>query len=165
MNVQIDDCWASGNIARFRNYAAEIVSLDPEVILANSEPSVTALQRETKRIPIVFTQVSDPVGAGFVPEMARPAGNVTGFTLFDEGMSGWLDILKQMAPKRARPPLYGPLAQILSKSRPRPLDRGERSRDLAWCRYRQKTTPAAANEQEDGPNARLVQQSDEARIA
>jgi putative tryptophan/tyrosine transport system substrate-binding protein len=86
-----------------RRYAAELIALAPEVIMAAGTLSVTALQRDSRAIPIVFNSVSDPVGAGFVNNLAHPGGNVTGFMIFEYGMSGkWLELLKQIVPRLMR---------------------------------------------------------------
>ena len=102
-NVRIDTRWAAGDTERSRKYAAELVALAPDVILAAATISVAALQRVTRSVPIVFVQITDPVGAGVVASLARPGGNVTGFTLFEYSLSGkWLELLKQIAPGVAR---------------------------------------------------------------
>jgi putative ABC transport system substrate-binding protein len=101
--VQIDYRWAEGDVERVRKYAKELVGLTPDVILASGSIPVSRLLEETRIIPIVFAQVVDPVGAGFVDSMARPAGNVTGFTQFDYSLSGkWLELLKEIAPHVTR---------------------------------------------------------------
>jgi putative ABC transport system substrate-binding protein len=83
--------------------ARELVALQPDVILAMSTPIVTALQRETRTIPIVFVAVADPIGSGFVSSLARPGGNITGFLLFEASTTGkWLELLKQITPNLAR---------------------------------------------------------------
>jgi len=93
----------AGDAARGRSYAAELVALAPDVILASASPAVLALQETTRTVPIVFAQVIDPVGAGFVESLARPGGNTTGFTQFEYGMSGkWLELLKEIAPRVTR---------------------------------------------------------------
>ena len=94
----------------FDRYAAELVALGPDVLVAQSSPSVVALRRNTSTIPIVFTMVTDPVGQGFVENLARPAGNVTGFSDFNALMAGkWLGMLAQVAPPVARAAvLYNP---------------------------------------------------------
>jgi putative ABC transport system substrate-binding protein len=98
-NMRIDARWAAGSADNFRKYAAELVALTPDGILAISTPSVTALQQATHTVPIVFVQVIDPVGAGMVASLARPGGNTTGFTTFKYGMSGkWVELLKEIAP-------------------------------------------------------------------
>ncbi|MEY9558743.1 putative ABC transport system substrate-binding protein [Sinorhizobium fredii] len=84
---------------RFRTYAAELVALAPDLVLGDATPSVAALLRETKTIPIVFCRVGDPVGSGFVKSLARPGGNMTGFTAFEASMGPkWLELLKDASP-------------------------------------------------------------------
>src|SRR5262245_60003184 len=78
-NVQIEIRWAAGDADRYRNFATELVTLGPEVILASGAPAVAALQKATRTVPIVFVAVVDPVGAGLVAHLARPGGNITGF--------------------------------------------------------------------------------------
>jgi putative tryptophan/tyrosine transport system substrate-binding protein len=98
-NVRIDTRWGAGDPDRFRKYAAELVALAPDVILAAGSAAMGALQQTTRTVPIVFVTVIDPVGAGFVESLARPGGNVTGFSLFEYGLSGkWLELLKEIAP-------------------------------------------------------------------
>jgi len=98
-NIRIEYRWAAGDPDRIRAYAAEIVGLAPEAILANSTPVLAALRKETQTIPIVFSGVSDPVGVGFVASLARPGGNLTGFANFEPEMGGkWLQELKAVAP-------------------------------------------------------------------
>jgi putative ABC transport system substrate-binding protein len=102
-NVRIDYRWAAGDTGRFHRYAEELLALVPDVILASATPSVQALQQATRTVPIVFAIVADPVGAGFVDSLARPGGNVTGFTPFEYGMSGkWLELIKELAPRVTR---------------------------------------------------------------
>jgi len=99
-NVKIDYRWDTGDL---RKAATELLTLSPDVILANATPAVAALQRTTHTVPIVFTQVSDPVSAGFVASLAKPGGNVTGFTSFDYNIGvKWLELLKEIAPNVAR---------------------------------------------------------------
>jgi len=98
-NVIVDFRWSAGNSADARKYAAELVALGPDVILAYSSSAVASLQQVTSTVPIVFAVVADPVGAGYVESLARPGGNITGFTVFDYSMSGkWLQLLKEIAP-------------------------------------------------------------------
>ena len=102
-NVRIEIRWAAGNTDEIRKYATELVALAPDVILTSGSTTVGPLQQATRTLPIVFVQVPDPVGAGFVDSLARPGGNTTGFTLFEYGISGkWLDLLKQVAPHVTR---------------------------------------------------------------
>jgi putative ABC transport system substrate-binding protein len=98
-NVRIETRWTAGNAMDIRKYAAELVSFAPNVILAAGGSTVVPLMQATNNIPIVFTGVSDPVGGGLVASLARPGGNVTGFTAFEYSMSGkWLELLKEVAP-------------------------------------------------------------------
>jgi ABC-type uncharacterized transport system substrate-binding protein len=98
-NVRIDSRWPAGDSERFHSYAAELVALSPDVILATGSAAAEPLLRATRTIPVVFVVVPDPVGAGFVNSLARPGGNATGFIQFEYGISGkWLELLKQIAP-------------------------------------------------------------------
>jgi putative ABC transport system substrate-binding protein len=98
-NIRIDYRWSAGDVERARTYAAELVALAPDVILSASTTNLIALQQATRTIPIVFIQVSDPVAQGFIPNLAHPGGNLTGFTAFEFLTGGkWLDLLKQITP-------------------------------------------------------------------
>jgi len=98
-NVRIDYRWGGSNADDTRKYAAELVALAPDVILAHSSASVAPLLLATRTVPLVFTIVADPVGAGFVESLARPGGNATGFTNFEYSIAGkWLELLKEIAP-------------------------------------------------------------------
>lgn len=102
-NLQIHSRWAAGDADLYRRYSVELVALAPDVILAGGSPSVAALQRVSRSVPIVFADVADPVGAGFVASLARPGDNTTGFSLFEYSISGkWLELLKQVAPNITR---------------------------------------------------------------
>jgi putative ABC transport system substrate-binding protein len=102
-NVRIDTRWSAGNAELDRKYAAELVALAPDLLLASSSPTVAALQVATRNVPIVFAHAVDPVGAGFVESLASPGGNITGFVLFEYGISAkWLELLKELAPSIAR---------------------------------------------------------------
>jgi putative ABC transport system substrate-binding protein len=102
-NVRVDTRWAAGDADRFRRYAAELIALAPDVILASGGTGTGALLQATRTVPIVFTQTNDPVGAGYVDSLARPGGNATGFTNMEYGTSGkYLELLKEIAPRMAR---------------------------------------------------------------
>ena len=98
-NVQVDRRWGGGDADRIRKYAAELATLNPDVILATGAPATQQLLRATRTVPIVFVLVPDPVGSGFVESLSRPGGNATGFMTFEYGLSGkWLELLKEIAP-------------------------------------------------------------------
>jgi putative tryptophan/tyrosine transport system substrate-binding protein len=102
-NVRIDIRWGEDDADRERRYAAELVALAPDVILAAGTLGVTALQHVTSTLPIVFVGVGDPVGAGVVDRLARPGGNTTGFMVYEYSLSGkWLELLKEIAPSVTR---------------------------------------------------------------
>jgi ABC-type uncharacterized transport system substrate-binding protein len=102
-NVRIDTRWATANPAEIRRHAAELAALAPDVILAHGDSTVGPLLAATRTVPIVFTIVADPVGAGLVESLARPGGNVTGFMLFEYPLGGkWLELLKQISPEVTR---------------------------------------------------------------
>src|SRR5258707_8600265 len=99
----MDVRWTAGVAASLHRYAAELVALIPDVILADGAVSVSALQGATRTVPIVFVAVPDPVGAGFVKSLARPGGNTTGFTAFEYAIAAkWLELLKEVAPHVTR---------------------------------------------------------------
>ena len=102
-NVQIEYRWGAGDPERIRKYAVELAALAPDVILSVATATVGPLRQATRAVPIVFVNVADPVGAGFVDSLARPGGNITGFALFEYGVSGkWLELLKEIAPRVTR---------------------------------------------------------------
>jgi putative ABC transport system substrate-binding protein len=102
-NVRVDYRWSSGNADNMRKYAAELVALAPDVILAHSSAAVAPLLQATRTVPIVFTTVADPVGAGYVDSLARPGGNATGFLVWEYSIAGkWLELLKEIAPHVTR---------------------------------------------------------------
>jgi putative tryptophan/tyrosine transport system substrate-binding protein len=102
-NVRIEVRWSAGNVDEIRKYAAEVVALAPDVILCTGSATLAPLLQVTRAVPIVFTIVPDPVGAGFVDSLARPGGNATGFTWFEYATSAkWLELLKQIAPSVTR---------------------------------------------------------------
>src|SRR5215831_10535975 len=102
-NVLIDIRWATANADAVRRNAAELVALAPDVIFAPGASTVGPLLQATHTVPIVFAVVADPVGAGFVENLARPGGNATGFMAFEYSISGkWLELLKQVVPTVTR---------------------------------------------------------------
>jgi putative ABC transport system substrate-binding protein len=106
-NVQIDTRWATTDVVEIRRHAAELAALAPDAILSASSPALAALQQTTRTVPIVFVNVVDPVGSGFVDSLARPGGNTTGFLLFEYSLSGkWLELLKQIAPNVTRAAVF-----------------------------------------------------------
>jgi putative tryptophan/tyrosine transport system substrate-binding protein len=102
-NVLIDYRWGGQDANRIRNSAADVVALRPDVILTLGSVTVAPFLEATRRVPIVFVQVVDPVGAGYVESLARPGGNATGFTSFEYSLSAkWLELLKEIAPGMTR---------------------------------------------------------------
>ena len=102
-NLHTEIRWAGESAERYHEYAKELIALEPNVLLACASPSVAALQQVTHDVPIIFANVIDPVGAGFVVSLARPGGNTTGFTAFEYSISGkWLELLKELAPDLRR---------------------------------------------------------------
>jgi putative ABC transport system substrate-binding protein len=102
-NVRIDSRWGADDASRTRTYARELVALAPDVVMAVSSGAVAPLREVTRTVPIVFAVVADPVGAGYVENLARPGGNVTGFLGYEYTLSGkWLELLKEIAPRVAR---------------------------------------------------------------
>jgi len=102
-NVRIDTRFAHGNLDQTQVHAKELIALQPDVILAHSMPVAAALQRESRAIPIVFVNVSDPVGSGLVASLARPGSNLTGLLMYEASIVGkWLAMLKEIAPRMAR---------------------------------------------------------------
>jgi putative tryptophan/tyrosine transport system substrate-binding protein len=102
-NIQIEYFWGEGNRDRSRKNATELVALAPDVILATGAPTLEPLLQATHTIPIVFVQIADPVGAGYVSSMARPGGNATGFTAFEYSIAPkWLELLKDIVPSVKR---------------------------------------------------------------
>src|SRR6516225_9118651 len=98
-NARIEVRWGAFDASNSRRYAAELVAFSPDVILAAASAAMGALQQTTRMVPVVFVNIIDPVGAGFVESLARPGGNATGFTPFEYGMSAkWLELLKEIVP-------------------------------------------------------------------
>jgi putative ABC transport system substrate-binding protein len=102
-NIRIDYRWAGGDDQLLQTYAAELVGAAPDVLFAVATPALVALNRQTRSLPIVFVQVSDPIKLGFVASLARPGGNITGFTTYEYAIGGkWLELLKDTAPGTTR---------------------------------------------------------------
>ena len=102
-NVRVDQRWAGGDADRIRKYAAELVTLAPDVILSTGGVATERLLQATRTVPIVFVIVPDPVGSGFVDNLSRPGGNATGFIVFEYSVgSKWLELLKEIAPRVTR---------------------------------------------------------------
>ena len=102
-NIQFDHRWAAGNPSRIAELARQLVALQPDVLVAHTSVPVIALRKETTTIPIVFIQVADPIGSGFIKSLAHPGGNITGFSSFEPAMGGkWVEILKEIAPDTSR---------------------------------------------------------------
>jgi putative ABC transport system substrate-binding protein len=107
-NIRIDYRFTAASADQFQVLAKELVALHPDVILAHATGNAAALQRETRAIPIVFVNVSDPIGAGFITSLARPGGNLTGVLHYEASIAGkWLAMLKEIAPRLARAALVG----------------------------------------------------------
>jgi ABC-type uncharacterized transport system substrate-binding protein len=103
INVSIDTRWGAGDPDRIHAYAKELIDTAPDVAVADSTPAALALQRESRTTPIIFIQAGNPVGSGLVANLARPGGNLTGFTNYVPSMAGkWLELLKEVAPRLAR---------------------------------------------------------------
>ncbi|MFZ0175456.1 MAG: ABC transporter substrate-binding protein [Pseudolabrys sp.] len=102
-NLRTEVRWAAGDADKIRSFAKEIVDLRPDAIVGQSTPVVVALVRETQTIPIVFVNVADPIGSGFVASLARPGGNLTGFMTDNSALGGkWVELLKEIAPRTVR---------------------------------------------------------------
>jgi putative ABC transport system substrate-binding protein len=102
-NLLIDMRWGAGDPDRMRTHGKELSGLAPDIVVAESTPATAALRQEARGVPIVFLQVANPIGAGFVASLAHPGGNITGFTNFEPSMGGkWLELLKEVAPRLAR---------------------------------------------------------------
>jgi putative ABC transport system substrate-binding protein len=102
-NLRVDVRWNAGDAALARIYAAQLVGLTPDVIVTASTTNLTIIQQATNSVPVVFVQVSDPVEQGFVANITKPGGNLTGFSMYDFSVGGkWVDLLKEIAPSLSR---------------------------------------------------------------
>jgi putative ABC transport system substrate-binding protein len=128
-NIRIEYRFAASDPTLFRTHAAELVGLSPEAIVASATPAVAALRQQTRTIPIAFVLVVDPIGQGFVQSLARPGGNITGFSVHEEPILGkWLQLLNEVAPRVKRVAVifnpdtapFAPLFNRASRPPPRP---------------------------------------------
>jgi putative tryptophan/tyrosine transport system substrate-binding protein len=102
-NIRIDTRWAAADVRTMQRFAKELVALQPDLILTQNTPTTAAMLQQTRTISIIFANVADPVGSGFVANFPRPGDNATGFTLYEPTMAGkWLELLKEIAPRVAR---------------------------------------------------------------
>jgi putative tryptophan/tyrosine transport system substrate-binding protein len=102
-NLRTEVRWAAGDADKFRSFAKELVDLQPDVIVGQGTPVIVALVRETQTIPIIFVNIADPIGSGFVASLARPGGNLTGFMTDNSALGGkWVELLKEIAPRTVR---------------------------------------------------------------
>jgi len=100
LNIRIDTRWASADVESIQRFAKELLALRPELVLSSSTPTTAALLQETRTIPIIFANIVDPVGSGFIASLPRPGGNITGFIDNEASMVGkWLELLKEIAPR------------------------------------------------------------------
>jgi ABC-type uncharacterized transport system substrate-binding protein len=125
-NLELKYRWASGDVGRARTYAQELLRWEPDAVLANSTIATKALRNETSTIPIVFTNLTDPVGQGFVSSLARPGGNVTGFSNYEPLITTkWFETLKEIAPQVTQIlVIFNPETtpkQLLASSFPKPV--------------------------------------------
>ena len=117
-NVRIEFRWGAGDARQYSKIAAELIALTPDVVVALGTLAVSALQRATRTVPIVFVQVSDPVGGGIVETLARPGGNATGFAAPEYVTSGkYLELLKEMAPQVTRVAVTRDPANVAGRTR------------------------------------------------
>jgi len=102
-NIRIDTRWAAGDTEAIQRLAKELVALQPDLILSPTTPTTAALLQQTRTIPLIFVNVADPIGSGFVASLSRPGGNITGFITMEPTIAGkWLELLKEIAPRVAR---------------------------------------------------------------
>jgi putative ABC transport system substrate-binding protein len=130
-NVAVEYRWTAARADRYRQFAVELVAMQPDVLVTSNSPSLEALLQATRTIPIVFTSVLDPVGSGLIESLARPGGNATGFELFEWGIGAkWIDLLKQIAPRDAR----GRGSRSFGRGRQRPAWRAPGRGAVSGCR-------------------------------
>jgi len=146
-NIRIDYRWAAADPERMRAHAVELVALAPDLILANTTPVVVALRQATRTIPIVFVQVVDPIGPGFVSSLARPGGNITGYVNFEFSMAGkWLETLKKISPGITRAGIvYNPETAPFGAAFVRVIDAAAPSFAVDAVRILVRTVPELEN--------------------
>jgi putative ABC transport system substrate-binding protein len=131
-NLRMDIRWGGADINRMRSLTQELVGLQPDIILATSTPATTAVQRQTRTIPIVFTAVSDPVASGIAARLDRPGGNITGFAYFEASLGGkWLELLSEIAPGLKRAGIMFSLDTAGASAYVPPLETAARSLKIA----------------------------------
>jgi putative ABC transport system substrate-binding protein len=117
-NIRIDQRWANGDVSRLQVLATELVDLKSDLVVVQGSAALAALQHATRTLPIIFAEVTDPVGQGFVESLARPGGNTTGFAMFELSMGEkWLDLLKKLSPSTKQVAiLSNPFAKLYFQS-------------------------------------------------
>ena len=102
-NIEMEIRWAAGDVESMKRFAKELVALQPDLIVTSSTPATSAMLQQTHTIPVIFVLVGDPVGSGFITNLARPDGNATGFTPIEESLGGkWVEVLREIAPRVSR---------------------------------------------------------------
>ena len=134
-NAQLEYRWGPANVAQSRKFVADLIALSPDIIVATGGITAGLLLEVTRTVPVVFVQVTDPVGAGYVESLARPGGNATGFIPFEYGQSAkWLELLKEISPVLTR-------AAVLSRSNLRPRNRATCGDSIRCTVYGRRTAP------------------------
>ena len=154
-NIRIEFRWPGGDVERARAFAKELVGLNPDVLVGRSTPTTAALKQETDSIPIVFVNVAEPVRSGFVENLARPGGNITGFTNFEGSIGGkWLQLLKEVDPHITRvaiiynpqtAPFAGSFLRSVEFCRPPPGCGNHRNAGAKQCGHRIQLDHVCAN--------------------
>ena len=149
-NIRIDARWASADADLVQRFAKELVALQPDLIVTQNTPITAAMLQRTRTIPIIFANVSDPVGSGFVAGLPRPGGNVTGFIDMEGSMAGkWLELLKEVAPRVTRVAfLFNPATAPFAECGQRPFMTS--GPDPLWIIYAVPLPPGLPNSQRRG---------------
>jgi putative ABC transport system substrate-binding protein len=164
-NLRIDVCWNAGDAALARTYAAQLIGLTPDLILAASTTNLTVVQQATSTVPVVFVQVSDPVEQGFVASITKPGGNLTGFSMYEFSVGGkWVDLLKEIAPSLSRVAvMFNPDTSPQSKFFMRSIEAAAPSHGVQAIATPVRTTPeieAALQNFSREPNGGLILPTD-----